>query len=79
MADELTDDQIQAIAESGADAFARDVYGRSGFDHVMDEAGYHERDDPDAENVYVEEMRPEWVGIARGIVTATMQALRGQW
>jgi hypothetical protein len=75
MAD-LTDEQLNALAESGADAFARDVHGRSGFDHVLEEAGYYAADDPEPENVYVEEIRPEWVRIARDIAEATIAAMR---
>jgi hypothetical protein len=72
----MTDEQIAAIAEAGAREFAQDVYGRAGFDHVMDEAGYYAAEEPADGNVYVEEIHPEWVKIARGIVEATLKAER---
>lgn len=72
----MTDEQIAAIAEAGARAFAQDIYGRAGFDHVMDDAGYVEREEPDDDNVYVEEIHPEWVKIARDIIEATLKAER---
>lgn len=72
----MTDEQIAAIAHAGATAFAEDVYGRRGFKHVLEETGYHEADEPSEGNVYVEEIHPEWVKIARSIIEATLKAQR---
>lgn len=68
----MTDEQI------GANAFAGDVHGRSGFDNILDESGYYAADEPEEGNVYVEEIWPEWVRISRGIVEATLKAVRNE-
>jgi hypothetical protein len=70
----MTDEQIDAIAKAGANAFAGDVHGRSGFDNILDEAGFYAADEPEEGNVYVEEIWPAWVRIARGIVEATLKS-----
>lgn len=68
----ISEYQLLTIAEAGATAFADDVHGRSGFDHVLEEAGFCE--DASDDNVYTEEIRPEWVAIALRIARAALDA-----
>lgn len=71
MAVSISESQLLAIAEAGATAFAYDVHGRAGFDHVLEEAGYY---DAASDTVYAEEIRPEWVAIAMRIARAATDA-----